>query len=84
MPSSIIRFWGRLSGPLKTGIGFALVFMGLAIIGIFRDPGTPVTGGSLLVGGLISGGVWGLISWAIATAVVTVESDLAAVEHEPE
>jgi hypothetical protein len=32
----------------------------------------------LTVGSLISGVVWGLIFWAIATAAVTVEEDVAA------
>jgi len=74
--------WTRLSGPLKIGLSFALLAIILTIIGIFRDPGTPITAWSLIVGSLISGGVWGLVSWGIATAAVTVEEDVAAEERE--
>jgi len=71
-----------LNGPLKIGLGFALAGIILTIIGIFRDPGTPVTAWSLIVGSLISGLTWGLISWAIATAAVVVENDVTAGESE--
>lgn len=84
MPSPITNFWNRLNGPLKIGLSFALAGILLTVIGIFRDPGTPITAWSLIVGSLISGGVWGLVSWAIATAAVTVENDIAAGEHEPD
>jgi hypothetical protein len=72
----------RLSGPLKIGAGFALGAIMLTIIGVFRDPGTPVTAWSLIVGSLISGLTWGLVSWAIATAAVTVERDVEAGDGE--
>lgn len=78
MPSSITNIWNRLNGPLKIGLSFALIAIILFIIGLFRDPGTPVNAWSLTVGSLISGVVWGLIFWAIATAAVTVEEDVAA------
>lgn len=68
--------WQKLDGPLKIGLSFAIVGILLTIIGIFRDPTTPVTAWSLIVGSLISGGVWGLVSWAIATAAVEVEQDV--------
>lgn len=71
-----------LNGPLKIGLGFALAGIILTVVGIFRDPGTPVTAWSLIVGSLVSGVTWGLISWAIAFAAVTVENDVAAGESE--
>ena len=71
-----------LNGPLKIGLGFALTGIILTVVGIFRDPGTPVTAWSLIVGSLISRLTWGLISWAIAFAAVTVENDVAAGESE--
>jgi len=67
--------FSKLSGPLKIGLGFALAAVTLTVIGIFRDPGTPVTAWSLGVGSLVSGFTWGLVSWAIATAAVTIEAD---------
>ena len=78
------NIWQRLDGPLKIGIGFALLGIVLTVIGIFRDPTTPVTAWSIIVGSLISGGVWGLVSWAIATAAVEVEEDVQQAQLETE
>ena len=78
MPSSITNIWNRFNGPLKIGLSFALLGIIVIVIGIIRDPGTPVNAWSLTVGSLISGVVWGLVSWAIATAAVAVEEDVAA------
>jgi hypothetical protein len=79
--TSTRNLWQRLDGPLKIGLAFALLGIVLTIIGIFRDPTTPVTAWSLGVGSLISGGVWGLVSWAIATAAVEVEEDVSQAEQ---
>ena len=70
------NIWQRLSGPVKVGLVFAALGIMLTIIGVFRDSTTPVTAWSLGIGSLISGLNWGLVSWAIATAAVEVESDL--------
>ena len=75
-----LSLWGRLNGPTKIGIGFAVVGILLTIIGIFRDPTTPVNAWSLGMGALIAGGTWGVVSWAIATAAVEVERDVAEAE----
>jgi hypothetical protein len=69
--------WRRLSGPIKIGIFFAATGILMTVIGIFRDPTTPVNAWSLGMGALISGGTWGVVSWAIATAAVEVERDVA-------
>jgi hypothetical protein len=76
------NWWQRLDGPLKVGLVFAALGIVLTIIGIFRDPTTPVTVWSLGVGSLISGVTWGLVSWAIATAAVEVEKDVSQAEAE--
>jgi hypothetical protein len=34
------------------------------------------------MGALISGGTWGVVSWAIATAAVEVERDVAKAKSE--
>ena len=75
------NLWQRLNGPLKIGLFFALLGIVLTIVGIFRDPTTPVTAWSLGVGSLISGLTWGLVSWAIATAAVEVEQDVEQAEQ---
>jgi hypothetical protein len=71
------NLWRRLNGPLKIGLSFAVIGILLTIIGILRDPTTPVNAWSLGMGALISGGTWGVVSWAIATAAVEVERDVA-------
>jgi hypothetical protein len=71
-----MNLWRRLDGPLKIGVSFAVLGIILTLIGIFRDPTTPVTAWSIFMGSLISGVVWGLVSWAIATAAVEVEEDV--------
>lgn len=76
------NLWRRLNGPTKIGLVCAAVGILLTIIGIFRDPTTPVNAWSLGMGALISGGTWGLVSWAIATAAVEVERDVAEAESE--
>lgn len=76
------NLWQRLDGPLKVGIGCAILGIALTLIGIFRDPTTPVTAWSITVGSLISGGVWGVVSWAIATAAVEVEDDVQQAQLE--
>ncbi len=76
------NLWQRLDGPLKVGLGFAVLGIILTIVGILRDPTTPATAWSLGVGSLIAGVTWGLVSWAIATAAVEVESDVARAEAE--
>jgi len=72
-------FWGRLSGPLKVGIIFAALGMLLAVVGIFRGM-VPLNPLSIFLALLISGGSWGIVSWAIATAAVDVEKDVAGTE----
>ena len=47
----------------------------LAIIGIFRGQ-VPLNPLSIFLALLISGGSWGVVSWAVATAAVDVDRDL--------
>ena len=78
-------WWKRLSGPVKIGIFFATVAIIMAVVGLIKDSAdNPVTLRGLLVAILISGGTWGLVSWAIATAAVEVERDVAVREREEE
>jgi hypothetical protein len=76
------NLWQRLNGPTKIGLVFAAVGILLTVIGVFRDPTTPVSAWSLGMGALISGGTWGVVSWAIATAAVEVERDVAKAKSE--
>lgn len=74
--SAVKNLWQRLDGPLKVGLSCAALGIILTLIGIFRDPTTPVTAWSVMMGSLIAGTVWGIVSWAIATAAVEVEQDV--------
>ena len=82
--AAVKNLWHRLDGPLKIGVSFALLGITLTIIGIVRDPTTPITAWSIFMGSLIAGGVWGVVSWAIATAAVEVERDVQQAEQETE
>jgi RsiW-degrading membrane proteinase PrsW (M82 family) len=75
--------WARLSSPARIGLVFATVAVLLSIAGILRNPATPMTLQSVLVATLISGLTWGLIAWAIATAVVDVEDDIEERDGAP-
>ena len=75
--------WRRMSGPLKVGLVFALIAIVMAVVGLVRGSDTaPLTVRSVAMAVVISGGTWGLFSWAIATAVVEVERDVANGEND--
>ncbi len=71
----MIMKWNRLSGPLKVGLIAALLGIVLAVIGIARGA-VPLNFLSILLALLISGGSWGVVAWAIATAAHDVEEDM--------
>jgi hypothetical protein len=62
----------RLPLPLRVGLLFAAAGLVLAVVGIARG-NVPLNPLSIFLALLISGGSWGLVSWAVATAVVDVE-----------
>jgi len=66
----------RLGLPLRVGLICAALGILLAIVGIIRG-NVPLNPVSILLALLISGGSWGVVSWAVTTAVVDVERDLA-------
>jgi len=71
------RSWfGRLRGPVRIGLVCAGLGILLAVIGILRGtvPANPL---SIFLALLISGGSWGIVSWAIATAAADVAEETA-------
>ncbi len=62
--------------PPAVGIVFALLGITLAVIGIIRG-NVPLNPLSIFLALFISGGSWGVVSWAVATAVMDVEQDIA-------
>lgn len=71
----------RLSIPLRVGLIFGLIGIVLTVVGIVRGT-VPANPASIAVALLIGGGVWFVVSWAVATAAVDVEQDLAEVHDE--
>ena len=68
---------------MKIGLAAAAIAAVLVIIGIIRG-NVPLNPLSILLALLISAGSWGMVAWAIATAAVDVESDVAEAEAEAE
>jgi hypothetical protein len=57
-----------MSGPVRIGLIVGLVGALLTIVGLFVGDFAPLTVRSLVLGILLGGGSWGVISWAIASA----------------
>ncbi len=62
------QFWTRLSGPVKIGLALGLLGALLTVAGLFTGDFAPLTVRTVLLGILIGGGSWGVVSWAIAAA----------------
>jgi hypothetical protein len=69
------RFWTRLSGPAKIGLVLGLLGALLTVTGLLTGSFAPLTLRSLLLGILLGGGSWGVVSWAIAAAAADAMSD---------
>ncbi|MGQ9600478.1 MAG: hypothetical protein ACUVWZ_13780 [Anaerolineae bacterium] len=67
--------WRQLSGPIKIGLIVGLIGALLTIIGLFTGNLAPLTWRSLILGILLGGGSWGVVSWAIASAAVDATED---------
>lgn len=70
-----------LSLPLRAGLFAGAVGLALTIIGIARG-NVPLQPASIAVALLIGGGFWFLVAWAVATAAVDVERDVAEAEAD--
>ncbi|MGQ9492360.1 MAG: hypothetical protein ACUVR2_01180 [Anaerolineae bacterium] len=66
----------RLSGPVKVALFFAILAIVLTLVGLWRADNLSLRNTLLAI--VLCGGTWGLVSWAIATAVVQVEEDVAS------
>jgi putative Mn2+ efflux pump MntP len=78
------KLWTRMSGPLKIGLAFGLLGALLTVIGLFTGDFAPLTFRSVVLGVLLGGGSWALVSWAIATAAADAMADEEADEHTVE
>ncbi|MEM7537645.1 MAG: hypothetical protein AAF639_36075, partial [Chloroflexota bacterium] len=64
-----------ISSPLRIGLGFGLIGILLTLVGIARG-NVPMNPASMGMALLIGGGMWFLVSWAVATAATDVEQDI--------
>jgi uncharacterized membrane protein len=71
----------KISTPVKIALLFALIGLALTVVGIARGT-VPANPASIAVALLIGGGVWFVVAWAVATAAVDVERDLAEPHDE--
>ena len=67
---------GIQSTPVKVGLSFGTLGLLLTLIGIALG-NVPLRPASIGMALLIGGGVWFLVAWAVATAAVDVDRDLA-------
>lgn len=67
--------WQQLGGPVKIGLVLGLIGALLTVVGLFVGNFAPLTLRSLLLGILLGGGSWGVVSWAIASAAADVIED---------
>lgn len=68
-----------ISSSVKVGLLFGSIGIILTVIGIIRG-NVPNHPASIAVALLIGGGVWFLVSWAVAAAAIDVETDVAEAE----
>ena len=67
--------WGRLGGPARIGLVVGLIGALLTVAGLVAGNLAPLTARSLLLGVLLGGGSWGVVSWAIASAAAEAMLD---------
>jgi hypothetical protein len=67
--------WKQLGGPVKIGLVAGLIGALLTISGLLFGNLAPLTLRSLLLGILLGGGSWGVVSWAVASAASDVKAD---------
>jgi hypothetical protein len=72
----MIERWKQLGGPVKIGLILGLLGALLTVLGLLLGNLAPLTARSLLLGILLGGGSWGLVSWAIASAAADVMTDV--------
>jgi hypothetical protein len=61
-------FVRRLSGPVKIGLMLGALGAVMTVVGLVTGNLAPLTARTLLLGILLGGGAWGVVSWAIAAA----------------
>ena len=81
-PPSWHTWWSRAGLPLRVGIVFGLLGALLAAIGLARGAFEPFSWRGLAMAIVLAGGSWGLVSWALATAMTDVRGDDEPAENK--
>jgi len=68
-------FWGRLGVPGRIGLVVGLIGALLTVAGLVTGNLAPLTVRSLVLGILLGGGSWGVISWGIAWAAIDATAE---------
>ena len=68
------NWWQHRSSPVKVALVFASIGLFLALVGVVRGI-VPLKPASIILALVLSAGSWGLVSWAVATAAVDVETE---------
>lgn len=76
----MIQRWKQLGGPVKIGLVLGLIGALLTVIGLLMGNLAPLTVRSLVLGVILGGGSWGVVSWAIATVAADVDGDAASAD----
>ena len=69
------RWWVRLGRSVQIGLVLGLIGALLTVVGLFTGNFAPLTLRSVVLGVLLGGGSWGVVSWAIASAASDVLAD---------
>jgi len=64
------RWWARTARPVRIGILFGLIGAALAAAGLARGASEPLSWRGVAMAIALAGGSWGLVSWAMATAIM--------------
>ena len=80
----MIQRWKQLGGPVKIGLVLGLIGALLTVIGLLMGNLAPLTARSLVLGVILGGGSWGVVSWAIATVAADVDADAEAADTAAE
>jgi hypothetical protein len=64
-----------MSAPVRIGLIIGLVGALLTVVGLFQGNLAPLTIRSFILGILVGGGSWGIVSWAISSAAYDVMED---------
>jgi hypothetical protein len=67
--------WKKLGGPVKIGLVLGFVGALLTVVGLLAGNLAPLSVRSLVLGIILGGGSWGVVSWAIASAAVDAMED---------